>query len=114
MIDRFSRPKLVEPRPLAFHLATTGEGENAGSPLFYEVISGFDPRSGKVLYLGRVCDAESGRMLHELPYGSTDPLKMGRWWKRTTGQQPPEALRTEEPTTVMPSRRASHARVEAA
>ena len=78
MIDRYSRPKLVEPLPLAFHLSSGAEGENAGIPLFYELIGGYDPRSGKVLYLGRVCDAESGRMLHELPYGSTDP-KIDHW-----------------------------------
>lgn len=114
MTDRNSLPKLIEPRPLAFHLASSAEGENAGVPLFYEVISGFDPRSGKVLYLGRVCDAESGLMLHELPYGSTDPEKMGRWWKRTTGQQPPEELRPQELTPATPSRKAAHASSEAA
>lgn len=35
----------------------------------------------------------AGNMLHELPYGSTDPAKMGRWWKRATGQNPPEEIR---------------------
>ena len=114
MTDRYSRPKLIEPRPLAFHLASSAEGENAGIPLFYELIGGHDPKSGKVLYLGRVCDAESGRMLHELPYGSTDPEKMGRWWERTTGQTPPEELRTEELAPATPSRNADHASLEAA
>jgi hypothetical protein len=114
MTDRYSRPKLVEPRPLAFHLTPTGEDENPGTPLFYEVISDFDPRSGKVLYLGRVCDAESGLMLHELPYGSTDPKKMGRWWKRTTGQQPPEELSLDRLCAATHSRKGGHASVEAA
>jgi hypothetical protein len=114
MTDRYSRPKLIESRPLAFHLASSADGENAGIPLFYEIIGGHDPRSGKVLYLGRVCDAESGRMLHELPYGSTDPKKMGRWWKRTTGQQPPEGLAPEELRSATHPRKAGHASVEAA
>jgi hypothetical protein len=119
MTHRNPLPKLVEPRPLDFHLSLAGEGENAGTALFYEVIGGYDPRSGKVLYLGRACDAESGLMLHELPYGSTDPKKMGRWWERTTGQTPPEALRPEELAPeklapAKPSREAGHASVEAA
>ena len=114
MTDRYSRPKLVEPRPLAFHLTPTGEGENVGTPLFCEVIGWFDPRSGKVLYLGYVRDAESGRMLHELPYGSTDPMKVARWWERTTGQRPPEELGFDRLCAATHSRKAGPASVEAA
>ena len=115
MIDRYSLPRLLEPRSLDFHLAPTAEGENASPSLFYELICGYAPRSAKMLYLGRVCEAESGRMLHELPYGTTDPKKMGLWWERTTGQRPPEALLSQEPTN--PTKvfgKASGASVEAA
>lgn len=65
--------------------------------LVYEVTETFEHESGKPLYEARIFDAESGEMIHPIPYRSTLLAPLARWWSRETGTEPPLELVGEVP-----------------